>query len=144
METIETELTSGDFPATRGTVEVHRYSGKERFARAFFYGTAGIMISAMSFIIPILHFIITPILLIITATVVVIVHRVPLKIIGGSGPCPGCSAPIPFAGSSSRCTFSTVCPECGRTVGVREHALDAVPKLPRQKELARIPRVRKA
>ena len=96
----------------------------QRIGKAMGLGFLMLLVTALSALIPMVHFIAVPMFLLITIGVVISCLRSSEIIEQGSGACPACKAPFRILKRRFRLPFSDVCEGCGRQVNVRADKLE--------------------
>ena len=103
-----------------GEVFVEHFSSQERLGRGIVACVAGLLFSAVTLAIPLLHFVLFPIGVLLTIGIAWSKFEARGNIVGGHGDCPVCGASVTFAKRNLHFPFLERCDSCSRDISVRE------------------------
>lgn len=103
---------------SKGQVEVLEFSETARIKRGTVALVLGLLLTAISVFVPVLHIFLVPIGLIITILISRSRFKTSALILSGEGTCPACSAPFRIMKRKYLFPFSDICEKCSRNIGI--------------------------
>lgn len=115
------EVSAGEKVA-QGQAAVQIWSSRQRTARAIRTFALGLVISAISLLIPFLHFVLPPIFLLITLIASRSVYLQQKQILGGYATCPACQKEFSIISGYSEWPLIANCSNCNRPLRIEPKA----------------------
>ncbi len=103
-----------------GSVEIQQWNKKSRIVRSLIFFFTALILSLVSVLIPLLHFILVPGFLLAAPLGAWITFREESRILGGMSTCPDCNQPLPIVATSDRWPLHELCTQCQRTLWVEK------------------------
>jgi len=117
IETIPVHVESYGSTST-GTVSIRHYSPSERIRRTFATFGIGFLITILSVLIPVAHFILVPLGFIATPVIAFLTYRRTENIVSGTAPCPKCQAQIQIQKRAVAWPVNETCQGCSRALSI--------------------------
>lgn len=105
---------------SEGTVSIQVRSSQERTLRALKFLGVCWLLSAMTIVVPIAHFVLVPGFFIAGPIGAWFMLQGKSVVLGGEGPCPSCGAPLPIARSADKWPLTDLCTACKTTVAIEK------------------------
>lgn len=101
-----------------GEAQVEQISLGQRIGKALLCLFVGLVVTAFSILVPLLHFILVPVFLMFTIVATIMAGASGERITSAYGNCPGCSKQFQIHARAPRFPFQDVCDHCHRAVTV--------------------------
>ncbi len=116
MASIPAQLQADNVMPSRFELNITELSPAQRFTKAAIVGTSMLIITGLSVLIPLLHFILPPIFLALGIWLTVRAARIKRMIGESEGVCPACQAKFRIFPRALALPFRDVCEGCRREV----------------------------
>lgn len=111
-------LTATDGRQATGVITIETLTLTQRILKAGLLSVALLVVTALTALVPILHFILVPVALLLTLVVAAYVFSGKQILRSGEGTCPGCGETFKIFKRKYQLPFSDVCETCLRRVTI--------------------------